>query len=183
MFRRHGALYTPWVLLGIGIVGSGVWYWRWFYERPPWGLFVLLFFVVAGGLLAVRFFLQWHASTVTVATDRLVVVDQRGLFERHVSEVAFDHIQDIGYHIRGFSQVVVGYGTVEIRSSASREVLRFQQLPRPALVRSRLVEHWQQYRAAHPQNTSPQTLEEAQKLVGELEKKFGKEAVRALLDE
>jgi len=183
IIRRHGALYAPWVLLGVGILGVGLWYWRSFYERPPWGLFALLLIVVVGLAVTLKFFLEWHSSTITISPERFVVVDQRGLFERHVSEIPFEHILDIGYHIRGFSQVIVGYGTIEVRSSATRDVHRFQKMPKPRLLRDHMVSRWQEYRELHPSHKSAQTLEEARIAIEELQQKFGKEALRALLDE
>lgn len=183
IIRRHGALYAPWVLLGLVILGGGLWYWRFFYERPPWGLFVLLLIVVVGLAVTFKFFLEWHSSTITVTPERFVVVDQRGLFERHVSEIPFEHILDIGYHIQGFSQVVVGYGTIEVRSSATRDVHRFVKMPTPRTVRDHMVHSWQEYRALHPSHKSAQTIEEAKATIEELQQKFGKDAVRALIDE
>ena len=144
--RRHWALYIGRIVAGLAIFFSGVWFWRFFWSHPSWGLFALLGIFAIGLIITMRAWLQWRLSTITLTTERLVVVDQKGLFERKVSEVPFEQVLDVGYHLRGLSQMLVGYGAVEIRTSVAKEVIRFEWMPKPRLLRDRIVESWEAFR-------------------------------------
>ncbi len=88
-------------LLRLGVIGVG--------------LFLLP--VLVGVIAAWRAVRLWDATVLVLTDRRLVHVLQRGIWDRHVSEVSFSHIGDVQWEKRGFWQAVWGIGTVRVRTN------------------------------------------------------------------
>lgn len=81
------------------------------------GLMVLGATLALGVFLAFRtsFLLYWNAFLVT---DRRVIdIDQRGFFNRTVSEAPFERIQDVTYSVKGLFASLAGYGAVTLQTA------------------------------------------------------------------
>lgn len=87
---------------------------------------------VASGLaLAARVVHRWYWNTFIITDRRVVDVDQRGMFDRVVSEAPFDRIEHVAYRVRGLLGHVFRYGNVTVRSMGSGAELVLERVPRP----------------------------------------------------
>jgi len=93
-----------------------------------------------GIFFGVRLFLKWWLSVFAISERRLIVVDQSGYFDRHVTELPFTKVHDVAYRIKGVLPTVFRYGTVIIESAGSEEPLEVEKVRRPAVLQSLLVE-------------------------------------------
>lgn len=84
----------------------------------PIGVMLFLVPVLIGALGAWRAVRLWDATALILCDHRLVHVSQRGIWDRHVSEVAFSHVGDIQWEKRGFWRSLWGIGAVRIRTNA-----------------------------------------------------------------
>ncbi|MBU0531152.1 PH domain-containing protein [Patescibacteria group bacterium] len=92
------------------------------------GIFVLL--VLSCLFFAGRSWFAWQRTIFVVTDRRLVDIEQRGLFDRTISELFYSHIDDVTWRKKGVVATLLGYGTVLIRtagSAADIEVLRVRQ--------------------------------------------------------
>ncbi len=87
------------------------------FRLGPVGVLLFLIPVLIGGLGAWRAVRLWDATVLILSDHRLVHVAQRGIWDRHVSEVAFSHVGDIQWEKRGFWQTLWGIGAVRIRTN------------------------------------------------------------------
>lgn len=119
LVRRHGVTLVPQLLLaGLLMVVP-------FFLLFPlarWGaigtvLFVLL--LASGLFVALRAFLLWDADVLIVTSERVVDVDQRGLWNRIVCETPLIFIQEVICEQKGLADAVCRMGTVRIRSAPS----------------------------------------------------------------
>jgi uncharacterized membrane protein YdbT with pleckstrin-like domain len=111
VFRQHALVMRRALIIGMLIILAALmpplaWplaSWAW---NPLWISLVLV--------LAFWFhrWVGWYYSVYIVTDQRLVVVRQKGFFNRKVSEYRFDKIQNINYHIRGLQAVLFGYGDI-----------------------------------------------------------------------
>lgn len=86
--------------------------------RIGWvGMLIFLLPVLIGVLGAWRAVRLWDATVLILTDHRLVHVSQRGLWNRHVSEVTFSHIGDVQWEKRGFFASIFGIGTVRLRTN------------------------------------------------------------------
>lgn len=75
-------------------------------------------------VLLLVFFLFWmdhHLDMWIVTTERLIDVEQHGLFHREVSEVPLRKIQDVTIQINGLIETLLKFGTIRIQTAGERD--------------------------------------------------------------
>ncbi len=83
-------------------------------------------------------YLNWYRDRFIITNKRVVNVDQKSLFQRRVSEIELDKIQDIAHEITGVSASVFNYGTVII-SSAGSDSIELKDIAEPAEIQEVIV--------------------------------------------
>ena len=81
------------------------------------GMAVFALPVLIGVVAAWRAVRLWDSTVLILTNRRLVHVLQRGIWDRHVSEVAFAHVGDVQWEKRGLWQSLWRIGTVRIRTN------------------------------------------------------------------
>jgi len=79
-------------------------------------------------------FLTWidyYFDTWIVTNERIVNIEQRGLFDRHVSELHFRNIQDVTTSVDGIIATILNFGDVSIQTAAEQERFLFRMVPDP----------------------------------------------------
>lgn len=92
-------------------------------------------------------FLIWfdHYLDVWIITNKRVInVEQKGLFSRHVSELGFLQIQDISTDINGLIPTILNYGDVHIQTAAEQSKFIFHCVPNPYAIKAILITLQQQ---------------------------------------
>ncbi|HPN96191.1 MAG TPA: PH domain-containing protein [Candidatus Moranbacteria bacterium] len=80
------------------------------------------------------FFLIWvdYYFDVWIVTDqRIVNIEQKGLFSRVVSELELENIQDITTDVHGVIPTFLNYGNLFVQTAAEKERFIFRNIPDP----------------------------------------------------
>lgn len=85
-------------------------------------------------------FTDYYLDINIVTNDRILDINQKGLFGRSVSELDLTRVQDVHSEIKGIIPTLLSYGTVEVQTAASEENFHFEQVPHPHKVRQRILE-------------------------------------------
>ncbi len=85
-------------------------------------------------------FMDWYLDIWVVTNERIVDVDQNGVFGRSVSELQLSKVQDVKTEQKGVFATVFGYGTIRVQSAGEKENFVFDGLPRPNEVARQIVE-------------------------------------------
>ncbi len=102
------------------------------------GLVILgILFLLGCGWL-IRTIRLWRGSRLEIEDDQFIIINQLGFFDRTVSKVKLDKINDISYRKKGFWQTLGKCGSVFIQVSASPEKLIVPNLKKPELVQAAL---------------------------------------------
>jgi len=102
----------------------------------------LLFLWIQGFLIWVDYYLDvW-----IITSERVVGIDQRGLFVRHVSEMPLARVQDVTNTVRGFFPTILNYGNLHIQSAGEDPQMIFRNVSDPYQVRETIM---RLHRAAH----------------------------------
>lgn len=96
----------------------------------------ILFGLVYAGRLA--FVWYWNAGIVT--SERVVDIDQRGFFDRAVSEAPYDKIQDVSYKIKGVFGTVFNIGAVIIQTAGASSTIELLDVGDPKDVHHAITE-------------------------------------------
>ena len=105
----------------------------------PLILFLAIFFLhlfwIAVFITLADFFLD-----VWILTDqRVIAVEQKGLFSRITSECTLSKIQDISIEVYGFIPTILHYGNLTVRTASEHEEFIFKQVARPNSVSEEIM--------------------------------------------
>lgn len=117
-----------------------------------WPLSDLAFkiFLIAPVLVLFYWFYHWVGwyYSVYIITDlRLIDIRQHGFFNRKVSEVGFDKVQSVNYHIKGLQAAVLKFGDITVQTYTGDWVLKCIFHPEEV--------HAQMMRVAHAVSSTP----------------------------
>jgi uncharacterized membrane protein YdbT with pleckstrin-like domain len=85
-------------------------------------------------------FVDYHLDAWIITTERVLSIEQRGLFSRVVSELDLARVQDVTSEVSGFIPSVLGFGNVYIQTAGERERFVLEQVPGPDEVRKRMLD-------------------------------------------
>lgn len=75
-------------------------------------------------LLVIFLFLVWmdhYLDMWVITTERIIDVEQQGLFRREISEIPLRHVQDVTLEIKGVIETFLKFGTIRIQTAGERE--------------------------------------------------------------
>lgn len=114
------------------------------FERIPEAVAIAIF------LSSLWFLLLWivifhiwtdyYLDIWTITTKRIVAINQRGLFNRHISSFRYERLQDIHVEIIGIIATFLDYGTLKAETAGdSGEKFIFSGAPHPRDIKSKIV--------------------------------------------
>ena len=74
-------------------------------------------------------FVDYYLDVWIVTNQRIINIEQHGLFARVVSEKDLGRMQDITSDVRGFLGTLLNYGNVHIQTAGETERFVFKQVP------------------------------------------------------
>lgn len=87
----------------------------------------------------------WRRNRIVITNKHIVDVDQLGLFNRKVSTLTLQRIQDVSAHVSGPLQTILQYGTVVVQTAGERENFSFNYIKDPYNVEQYILDIHQKY--------------------------------------
>jgi len=97
-------------------------------------------------------FLDYYLDFWVVTNDRMLNIEQEGIFSRTVSEVDLYKIQDATSEVKGILASIFGYGTIYIQTAAEKERFELTKIPNPNEVRKIIMDMAEEDRKYHAGN-------------------------------
>lgn len=94
-------------------------------------LFVESFFAIFIWIYAFFIWVDYYFDIWIITSERIINIEQKGLFVRSMSEVKFSRIQDVTAEVKGVIPTVLNYGDVYIQTAGEVERFVFRQVPDP----------------------------------------------------
>ena len=91
-------------------------------------------------ILTMTEFTDYWLDSWIVTTERVIDIEQLGLFNRTISEVHLSQIQDVTSETKGFLATFLTYGNVFVQTAAERERFEFKNIDNPDDVKLRISE-------------------------------------------
>ncbi|MDO8599226.1 MAG: PH domain-containing protein [bacterium] len=85
-------------------------------------------------------FLDYELDMWVVTNDRLVNIEQHGLFARTIAELDLWRVQDVTSDVRGVFPTFFDYGTVYVQTAGATERFALEQVPQPHEVRKIILD-------------------------------------------
>jgi uncharacterized membrane protein YdbT with pleckstrin-like domain len=110
-------------------------------EKEFYSIFLFLE-TVFGIFIWIYVFLIWidYYLDIWIITDeRIINIEQRGLFMRNVSELRYERVQDVTAEVEGFLQTIFNFGDVHIQTAGETPRFFFRQVPDPYGIKSMIM--------------------------------------------
>jgi PH (Pleckstrin Homology) domain-containing protein len=82
---------------------------------------------------------DYYLDVWIVTDERIVNIEQVGLFRRVISEQRLIRVQDVTSDVRGILPTFLNFGNVYVQTAAERERFIFLQVPRPTDVEKLII--------------------------------------------
>jgi uncharacterized membrane protein YdbT with pleckstrin-like domain len=97
-------------------------------------------FFLFGLLFLFQYFLDYWLDVFILTDKRILDIDQKGLFNRTVSELRLYRTQDVTTEVKGFIHTIFDYGDVFIQTAGEKQRFVFEDVPHPNQVAKLILE-------------------------------------------
>ena len=84
-------------------------------------------------------FIDYYLDTWIVTNERIINIEQHGLFNRVASEMHISLVQDVSAEIRGALHTFLNYGDVHIQTAGSAKRFHFKAVGDPEQIRRTIL--------------------------------------------
>jgi len=75
--------------------------------------------------------IDYYFDVWIITNERIVNIEQKGLFNRYISELNFRNIQDVATVVEGIVPTMFNFGEVSVQTAAEQERFLFHMVPDP----------------------------------------------------
>lgn len=84
--------------------------------------------------------IDYYFDVWIITNERVINIEQKGLFVRAVSELKFSRIQDVTSEVRGMIPTILNFGDVKVQTASEEDYFLFRQVPDPYHVKDVIME-------------------------------------------
>lgn len=103
-------------------------------------LFIQNTFLLLIWMYAFLVWIDYYFDVWIITNERIINIEQKGLFVRSVSELKFSRIQDVTSEVRGMIPTILNFGDVKIQTASDEDFFLFRQVPDPYYVKDVIME-------------------------------------------
>ena len=129
--RRHGITIFPPLVLALVLIVVPFFFLFPLFSTGPAGIVAFLAVVCAGLVIAVRSFIMWDGDIIIMTNQRIVDVDQKGVFARTVNEITLENIQDFSWSKDTILDQMLNMGHFKARSASGSLTIEGRFIPHP----------------------------------------------------
>lgn len=108
-------------------------------------------------------FTDYYLDVWIVTNERIVNIEQRGLFTRVASELHLSSIEDATSEVKGMFRTFLDFGNVFIQTAGEKTRFVFKNVPHPEVVKESIVKLINDYRIRRDQNVARTAVEAVKK--------------------
>lgn len=131
MVHRYTLTYFWWLILIAGLFFAPFFFLFPLFSLGVGGILIFALLIVTGTVIAYRTYFLWSRNHMLLTTLRVIDADQRGFFDRTVSEISYDQVEDVSFRIKGVLATLFHCGTLRIQSGAGMVVIEMRRVHNP----------------------------------------------------
>lgn len=97
-------------------------------------------------------FIDYYLDTWIVTTERIINIEQHGLFNRVAAEMHLAAVQDAAAEVKGPLRTFLDYGDVHIHSAGPIKTFQFKDIPHPERIRRVVLKLAEDDKHRHPRS-------------------------------
>ena len=138
--RRYGVTFFWWWLLILILFVVPFFFMFWLFQHGWWGQTLFIVPVVLGVLTIIRTLFLWQKNVLIITTHRLIDIDQRGFFDKIISDVPYDQVEDIMGRIKGFWGTIFRFGNLTIQTGNGKVQIIVDKIKQPTFLQQEINE-------------------------------------------
>lgn len=83
--------------------------------------FLLALYIMILILFLFLFWTDYFLDMWIITNERIIDIEQQGLFNRDIAEIPLRHVQDVTIEIHGIVETFLKFGTIKIQTAGERE--------------------------------------------------------------
>lgn len=108
-------------------------------SRPIITLMASIYFLFIW-LLFFHNFIDYYLDVWIVSNDRIINIEQQGLFSRTISEQKLYRVQDVTSEVKGILPTLLHYGNVYVQTAGEKQRFIFRQIPRAHEISKKIID-------------------------------------------
>ena len=117
----------------------------------PLLLLITSFYYYAVWVYSFSEFIDYYLDVWIVTNERIINIEQMGLFSRVASELNLTAVQDVTSNVHGFTNTIFDFGQVEVQTAGESGRFRFKQVEHPEIIKRQIIQMSDQARAKQRQ--------------------------------
>ena len=181
-----------------GIVRQSLWHYFWqiliiavlitlpffliypLFKKGEVGISIFFLLLISGLIMAGRLFYVYNHTAFIMTTDRLIDIDQKGFFNKAVSEVLYDKVQNVSFKTKGIFRSVMKIGDIDVDltgiAGGRITKIKLKTIKRPKEVVATIVKLQEKFLATKMPDREP-----AVKLLQRIKKRLGPDKFARLI--
>ena len=140
MFRTYGLFIVLPVAIGLILALAPWFFFVRLYDLGSAGMAVFVLLQTAGWLLIIKTLYIWRRNLLVVTTLRIIDVNQKSIFNRTISEVGYDMMQNVTYEVDGVLATILNYGNLIFETIGSDTAYVFKRVKSPVRIQNIVIE-------------------------------------------
>jgi len=117
VIHHHPVTYIKQILVTVFLILLAFFLMFFLFSLGPIGVALFLALILTAVFYGLREFYIWFMNVFIITNKRIIDIDQKGFFNRTVSEADYEKIMDLSYSVKGFFQTVLKLGTIKIQAA------------------------------------------------------------------
>ncbi len=128
------------------------------FSLKVWGVIIFSVILLFGLILALRTFIVYSLNAFVLTNKRIIDFDQKGFFERVVSECSYNKVQDVSFEVKGILATFINFGTIRIQTAASNQNLEMAKVLKPQRAQEKITDFQKKYGGEKSEEVTAQEL-------------------------
>jgi len=148
--RHYFFVFLPHLIIGFLIMVIDFFLLYFLFRQGIWGIviFVIILAISLFYLFRVVFF--WKKNYIIITSRRIIDNDRQGFFQKKVSEIPFEKVNNVLYSSKGMWQHLLKYGNIEIQLIGSEKPLIIYNIKDPEDIQKLLNELIEKFLKTEP---------------------------------
>jgi uncharacterized membrane protein YdbT with pleckstrin-like domain len=108
-------------------------------ENIRFFIFMESFFAIFVWIYSFFIWIDYYFDIWVITSERVINIEQKGLFIRCLSELKLDRIQDVTVEVTGIFATILNFGDVFIQTAGEKERFVFRQVPDPYAIKDMIM--------------------------------------------
>ena len=136
--KKHFLVHFAFWLLSFFFVVLPFFFMFWLFGQGMWGQIVFFSSIVIGLAILIRTVFLWNKNSAIITTHRVIDVEQRGFFDKTVTEIPYEELDYVTGKIKGLGGTIFRYGTVIIKNQSGSMSILLEKVKHPVRLQEKI---------------------------------------------